>query len=93
MPKKSSKKQKGKKQAGGFAAMSPERLRKIARMGGLRAHAEGKAHRFTPKEARLAGKKGGASVSRDREYMAEIGRRGGSARKGKRRSKRRRKAA
>lgn len=67
--------------------MDPERLRKIARVGGLAAHAEGKAHQFTSEEARQAGMKGGRSVSRDREYMAEIGRRGGSARKRKRRRK------
>lgn len=74
-------KKKGKRKAGGFAAMDPARLRKIAREGGLAAHAEGKAHQFTSEEARQAGKKGGRSVSRDREYMAEIGRRGGRARK------------
>jgi general stress protein YciG len=62
--------------------MDPARLRKIAREGGLAAHAEGKAHQFTSEEARRAGKKGGRSVSRDRQYMAEIGRRGGRARKG-----------
>jgi general stress protein YciG len=84
------KKTKGKKRkSGGFAAMDPERLREIAREGGLAAHAEGKAHQFTSDEARQAGMKGGRSVSRDRAYMAEIGRRGGRARKGK--SRRRRK--
>ena len=66
-------KKKGtKRRGGGFAAMDPARLRKIAREGGLAAHAEGKAHQFTSEEARRAGKKGGRSVSRDRKYMAEI---------------------
>ena len=78
-------KKKGRKRkGGGFAAMHPARLRAIAREGGLAAHAEGKAHQFTSEEARSAGKKGGRSVSRDRAYMAKIGRRGGRARKGKR---------
>ena len=82
-------KKKGtKRRAGGFAAMDPARLRKIAREGGLAAHAEGKAHQFTSEEARRAGIKGGRSVSRDRKYMAEIGRRGGRARKRKRRRRR-----
>ena len=35
---------------------------------------------FTPDEARQAGRKGGESVSRNREHMAAIGRRGGAAR-------------
>lgn len=78
------KKRGNKRKAGGFAAMDPARLRAIAREGGLAAHAEGKAHQFTSEEARLAGKKGGRSISRDRAYMAEIGRKGGRARKGKR---------
>lgn len=41
----------------GFAAMTPERRREIAMLGGQRAHQMGKAHRFTPEEARAAGKK------------------------------------
>jgi len=84
-------KKKGtKRRGGGFAAMDPRRLREIAREGGLAAHAEGKAHQFTSEEARRAGKKGGRSVSRDRKYMAEIGRRGGRARKGTKKGRRRR---
>lgn len=63
----------------GFAAMSPEVRREIARLGGKRAHELGVAHEYTPAEAREAGRKGGESVSQDRTYMAEIGRRGGSA--------------
>jgi general stress protein YciG len=84
------KKKRTKRKAGGFAAMDRARLRKIAREGGLAAHAEGKAHQFTSEEARRAGKIGGRSVSRDRKYMAEIGRRGGRARKGKGKGRRRR---
>ena len=43
----------------GFASISKERQREIASMGGKAAHAAGKAHEFTPKEAAIAGRKGG----------------------------------
>ena len=62
---------RGKK---GFASMTPERIREIAALGGRRAHEKGTAHRFTPDEAREAGKIGGAIVSRDRDHMSAIGR-------------------
>jgi general stress protein YciG len=64
--------------ARGFAAMDPERQREIARLGGRTAHQRKRAHRFTTDEAREAGRKGGRTVSQDREHMAAIGRRGGS---------------
>lgn len=66
----------------GFAAMSKERLASIARKGGRAAHASGAAHRFTPSEARAAGKKGGKKVAieRGRSFYVEIGRKGGHAR-------------
>jgi general stress protein YciG len=70
------------KKRSGFAAMDPERRREVARSGGLAAHKKGGAHQFTSDEARKAGAKGGRSVSRDREHMAEIGRKGGQARSG-----------
>lgn len=41
----------------GFAAMSPEKKREIAGMGGRAAHASGRAHQFSSEEARAAGKK------------------------------------
>ena len=41
----------------GFAAMTPEKKREIAGMGGRAAHAAGRAHRFSSEEARAAGKK------------------------------------
>lgn len=41
----------------GFAAMSPERQRQIASLGGRAAHLSGHAHEFTSAEARIAGKK------------------------------------
>lgn len=43
----------------GFASMTPERRREIASMGAKKAHANGNAHKWTPEEARAAGKKGG----------------------------------
>jgi len=62
----------------GFAAMDPERQRQIARQGGRAAHERGTAHEFSTDEAREAGRRGGATVSEDREHMASIGRRGGT---------------
>ena len=62
---------------GGFRGMKPETRRKIAAMGGRASHELGTAHTFTPDEAREAGRKGGRSLSRDREHMAKIGRVGG----------------
>lgn len=43
-----------KRKIRGFSAMSPEKQREIAGMGGRAAHAAGRAHRFTPEEARSA---------------------------------------
>ena len=57
----------------GFAAMDPEKRREAQRLGGLTTQRLGKAHTFTLEELR----KGGHAVSRDRTYMAAIGRRGG----------------
>ena len=67
------------KQKRGFASMDPERQREIAALGGKSAHEQGKAHEYTPEEARTAGKAGGTLVSQDREHMARIGRRGGDS--------------
>jgi uncharacterized protein len=66
--------------ARGFAAMDQRKQREIASRGGRAAHALGTAHKFSPEEARMAGRKGGEAVSGDRGYMASIGRRGGEAR-------------
>lgn len=63
----------------GFAAMGPQKQREIARRGGQTAHQKGTAHEFTPDEARIAGRRGGKAVSRNRQYMAEIGRKGGQS--------------
>lgn len=61
----------------GFALLDVEQRREIARLGGRTAHAMGLAHTFTSEEAQAAGRKGGATVSRDRIHMAAIGRNGG----------------
>jgi general stress protein YciG len=64
----------------GFASMDRGKQREIASKGGKAAHAKGTAHEFDSSEAREAGRKGGVAVSRNREHMAAIGRRGGEAR-------------
>jgi general stress protein YciG len=64
----------------GFASMDREKQREIASKGGKAAHAKGTAHEFDSGEAREAGRKGGQAVSRNRDHMAAIGRRGGEAR-------------
>src|SRR5439155_11106305 len=43
----------------GFAAMDPAKQREIASKGGKAAHEKGRAHEFTPEQAREAGRKGG----------------------------------
>ena len=63
----------------GFAGMDAEKQRELASKGGRMAHEKGTAHKFSPQEAREAGRLGGAAVSRDREHMAQIGRKGGEA--------------
>jgi len=47
----------------GFARLSADQRRAVAKKGGQRAHEEGKAHEWTREEAQAAGAKGGA-VSR-----------------------------
>jgi general stress protein YciG len=64
----------------GFASMDAEKQREIASKGGRAAHSKGTAHEFTSDEARVAGRKGGEAVSRDRAHMAAIGREGGHSR-------------
>ena len=66
----------------GFASMDDEKQREIASKGGKAAHEKGTAHEFDSEEAREAGRKGGETVSQDREHMAEIGRKGGENSRG-----------
>ena len=70
----------------GFASMDAAKQREIASKGGRAAHAKGTAHEFTSDEARVAGRKGGEAVSRDRAHMSAIGREGGHSRGARARS-------
>jgi len=70
----------GRRSNRGFASMDTSKQREIASKGGRAAHAKGTAHEFDSSEAREAGRKGGMAVSRNREHMAMIGRKGGEAR-------------
>jgi len=71
----------------GFAAMSSQKQREIARRGGQAAHKKGTAHEFTSDEARIAGHRGGRALSSNRQYMSEIGRKGGHSSAGQRAAK------
>lgn len=63
----------------GFAAMDPDKQRRIASEGGRAAHRQGVAHEWSRDEAREAGRKGGQIVSQNRDHMSEIGRKGGQS--------------
>lgn len=56
-----------KKARRGFAAMSAEKQREIASLGGKSAHAKGTAHEFNSEEARIAGAKGGKAAQARRQ--------------------------
>lgn len=43
----------------GFASLSKERIAEISSKGGRKAHADGKAHKFSSAEGRAAGRTGG----------------------------------
>jgi hypothetical protein len=49
------------KQQKGFALMSRDQRRKIARWGGIAAHQSGKCHEWKSEEARMAGRKGASA--------------------------------
>ena len=70
----------------GFASMDAERHRQISSKGGKAAQESGNAHHFTPEEATEAGRKGGLAISADTEHMAIIGRKGGQAKRGMKRT-------
>lgn len=63
----------------GWARLTPEQRRANSSRAGKAAAAKGTGHRFSPEQARAAGKKGGATTGRDRAHMAAIGRLGGLA--------------
>lgn len=69
----------------GFACLSPERMREIARMGGKSVPAEKRSFSQDPELAARAGKKGGLNVdpakrtfSRDPSLASAAGRKGGA---------------
>jgi len=64
----------------GFATMTPEKRREIARKGGRIAHQLGRAHEWTSREGKIWGKLGGMKISSDREHMRTIGKLGGRGR-------------
>jgi uncharacterized protein len=66
----------------GFGSMDEKKQREIASKGGKAAHESGKAHEFNSEEARAAGRKGGESVSKDRQHMSDIGKKGGEQSRG-----------
>jgi general stress protein YciG len=53
----------------GLAAMSPERRREIASMGGRTSQARGTAHQWTAEEASAAGKKSSARYAQRRTEL------------------------
>ena len=48
----------------GFANMSEDRIKEVARLGGKAAQAKGKAHRFTSETGKVAGSKGGKAAQK-----------------------------
>lgn len=67
----------------GFGGMKREIVMAISSKGGKASHDKGVAYRFTPEKAREAGTIGGKIISQKRDWMAEIGRKGGSTPKNK----------
>ena len=55
----------------GFAAMDPERRRRVSSVGGKAAHRKGTGHEFTSEEAREAGRKGGRARRAARERPSD----------------------
>jgi general stress protein YciG len=51
----------------GFASMDPAYRKEVSRRGGKKAQNLGVGHRFTPDEARLAGRKGGTGRGKVRQ--------------------------
>ncbi len=55
----------------GFAAMTPERQREIASLGGRVAHQMGVAHRWDRQQAAEAGRKGGQSSGKQKSRLPD----------------------
>lgn len=60
-----------RKEGRGFAAMTKEQQREIARKGGIAAHKKGTAHEWNSEEARAAGRKGGKASNGGRGRLPE----------------------
>lgn len=61
----------GEKSRRGFAAMDPEQHRAIAKKAGKASADSGRAHKWSPEEAREAGRKGGEISRRKPKPKAE----------------------
>lgn len=61
----------GRKSNRGFAAMDPEKQKRIASEGGRAAHRQGVAHEWSREEARAAGRKGGQASGARRGSRGE----------------------
>ena len=59
----------------GFASLkanNPERLREIARRGGISAHRQGVAHEWDQSQAKAAGRKGGLATKASNEKKRSL---------------------
>ena len=56
----------------GFAAMDPEKRRRVSSVGGRAAHEKGTGHEFTSDEAREAGRKGGHAAAAARAVRQQL---------------------
>lgn len=70
------------KQKRGLAALSPERRREIASLGGRTAHEQGVAHQWDAESARAAGRRAQELHPISDEERRRRGRAGGLARRG-----------
>ncbi|HEX6333956.1 MAG TPA: KGG domain-containing protein [Flavisolibacter sp.] len=61
-----------KKSRRGFAAMDPDKQRRIASEGGRAAHKQGVAHEWSRDEAREAGRKGGQASGTRRSARKDV---------------------
>jgi uncharacterized protein len=58
---------------------TPERRREISKRGGLASAKSPKHHKFTVEELRKGAQKGGQILSKNREHMSQIGKKGGAS--------------
>ncbi|PLX26281.1 hypothetical protein C0581_04710 [Candidatus Parcubacteria bacterium] len=71
----------------GFATMSPEKRKEIARKGGMTAHSKGSAYKLTSSDRSKGGAKSSGNFKHNPELAREAGRKGGKiSKRGKRKS-------